>query len=66
MFRSLYVLTALVACSVVRAQEPGGAERPTLTVRQAEPADLVGNDDVVLKAACDELRRDGGTLVLGP
>jgi len=66
MSRSLHVLFALVACGVARAQEPREAERPTLTVRQAAPADLVGADDVVLKAACDMLRKSGGTLVLGP
>jgi parallel beta-helix repeat protein len=67
MSRSLHVLFALVACGAPRAQAPGVAERPTVIVRQAEPADLVGNDDVAIKAACDRLRRSGGgTLVLGP
>lgn len=41
------------------------AERPTLTVRPSGAADIVGDDDVALKAACDRLRKSGGTLVLG-
>jgi len=38
----------------------------TIHVRQSEPADLVGDDDRVLKQACDQLRRSGGTIVVGP
>lgn len=46
--------------------KPQAAEPVTLHVRQSAPADLVGNDDVVLKQACDRLRKTGGTLVVGP
>lgn len=79
MTRGAHVLFLLVFCAVSapapgsqetpgsrEAQQPQQPERPTLIVRQAEPADLVGADDVVLKAACDKLRSSGGTLVLGP
>lgn len=50
-------------------QEPGAPpvrERPALVVRQSGEADLVGNDDTVLKQACERLRSSGGTLTLGP
>ncbi len=72
MNRGAHVLLTLLSCAVparavsAQAQEPKEKERPTLIVRQAAPADLVGADDVVLKAACDKLRGSGGTLVLGP
>lgn len=66
MFRLAHALLALLPWAAARvAQDPAAA--PTiLTVRQAQPADLVGADDVVLKAACDRLRKAGGTLVIGP
>lgn len=60
--RALVLLSPLVCAGVAAAQ----AQRPTLVVRQSGTADLLGADDVVLKAACDKLRKDGGTLVLGP
>src|SRR5688572_8947679 len=40
-------------------------ERPTLTVRPSGTADVLGDDDVALKTACDRLRKGGGTIVLG-
>jgi parallel beta-helix repeat protein len=40
-------------------------ERPPVTLRQAEGADVVGNDDQALQRAADRLK-DGGTLVIGP
>jgi hypothetical protein len=61
---ALLSLASLVASA--RAQEPRDGAGTILTVRQSGPADLVGSDDVVLKAACDRLRTRGGTLVLGP
>jgi hypothetical protein len=67
MTRGAHVLLALLAGAwSARAQEPAERARPTLVVRQSEPADLVGDDDVVIEAACDRLRQSGGTLVLGP
>jgi hypothetical protein len=51
------------------SQEPGAPpvrERPALVIRQSGMADLVGNDDTVLKQACERLRNSGGTLTLGP
>ncbi|MEQ1892769.1 MAG: right-handed parallel beta-helix repeat-containing protein [Planctomycetota bacterium] len=35
-------------------------------IQQIGTADLVGNDDSVLKQACERLRNSGGTLTLGP
>ena len=69
MIRRAYAVPLLLALAGYSSpQEAAQAPvRPTLVVRQSEPADLVGNDDVVLKAACSQLRRSGGgTLVLGP
>lgn len=65
------VLLALLSCAAPlfarQSATPAPAqERPTLTVRQSAPADLVGADDEVIKTACDRLRPSGGTLVLGP
>ena len=55
---------AQAACG---AQETDAAvERPTLHLRQTAPADVVGADDAALQAACDRLRKTGGTLVIGP
>jgi parallel beta-helix repeat protein len=51
-----------MAGSCFSAQEAGR----TVTLRQTGTADVVGNDDVALKAACDLLRTSGGTLVVGP
>jgi parallel beta-helix repeat protein len=51
------------------SQEPGAPpvrERPALVIRQMGEADLVGNDDTVLKQACERLRPSGGTITLGP
>lgn len=45
---------------------PPGRERPSLSVRQSGAADFVGADDSVIAAACERLRRTGGTLTLGP
>lgn len=59
---SFLLLLALPSAS----QEAESAPRPELTVRQSGPADLVGDDDVVIKAACDQLRKSGGTIILGP
>lgn len=50
-------------------QEPGAPprrERPSLVVRQSGTADLLGNDDLVLKQAFERLRASGGTITLGP
>jgi len=54
---------APAACGV---QEAVAVERPTLRVAQAAPADVVGADDAALQAACDRLRKSGGTIVIGP
>lgn len=66
------LLSLLLACAhssraeAVAAQESTPSGPTVLRVAQSAPADLVGDDDVVLKAACDRLRKSGGTLVLGP
>src|SRR5262245_26301953 len=65
------VLAFVVAlAALVVAQRTACAQSavtgPTVSVRQSAPADFVGSDDVALKAACDRLRKSGGTLVIGP
>lgn len=64
--RCLCALLVLALPRRAEAQQPAPAAAPELHVRQAAPADLVGDDDVVLKQACDRLRKSGGTLVVGP
>jgi hypothetical protein len=69
--RALFLAAVwIAACAGPRgALQEGSAlapERPTLHVRQAAPADVVGDDDVAIETAVKRLRKTGGTLVLGP
>lgn len=54
------------AAAAVLVQESASSATTVLRVAQSEPADVVGNDDVALKAGLDRLRKSGGTLVVGP